>query len=145
MRIVPGQRPGVDVKSHSNVSFSIKIHPDQVFSAVEALEQIALQMPAIDRFPDHFFLLIVPHRIVQYLLQHTQGPQFPGTHMAQVGAVAVSYTHLDVYKRQGMIYIMGVGEMEQHRAHPVLCLMQMCIRDSPRIGPNRCSVLSHFS
>ena len=66
-----------------HVATSIKIHPDQVFSAVEALEQIALQMPAIDRFPDHFFLLIVPHRIVQYLLQHTQGPQFSGTHMAR--------------------------------------------------------------
>ena len=57
---------------------------------MEALEQIALQMPAIDRFPDHFFLLIVPHRIVQYLLQHTQGPQFSGTHMAQVGAVVAA-------------------------------------------------------
>ena len=36
---------------------------NQVLPAVEALEQIALQMPAIDGFPDHFFLLLVPHAV----------------------------------------------------------------------------------
>ena len=69
---------------------SIKIHPNQVFSAVEALEQIALQMPAINGFLDHFLLLIVPHWIVQHILQHTQRPQFSGTHMAQIGAVVAA-------------------------------------------------------
>ena len=49
-----------------------------------------MQMPAIDGFPDHFFLLIVPHRIVQYLLQHTQCPQFSGAHIAQKGAVVAA-------------------------------------------------------
>ena len=50
----------------------IKIHPDQVLPAVEALEQIALQMPAVDGFLNHFLLLLVPHWIVQHILQHTQ-------------------------------------------------------------------------
>ena len=49
---------------------SIEIHPDQVLSAVEALEQIALQMPTIDGFLDHILLLLVPHRVVQHFL-HT--------------------------------------------------------------------------
>ena len=62
---------------------SIKIHPDQVFSAVEALEQIALQMPAIDGFLNHFLMFVIPHWIVQHILQHTQRPQFSGTHMAR--------------------------------------------------------------
>ena len=68
-------------------NFSIKIHPKQVFSAVETLEQIALQVPAIDRFPNHFLLLLVPHRIFQHIFHHTQRPQFSGTHRAQIGAV----------------------------------------------------------
>ena len=71
-------------------SFSIKIHPDQVLSAVEALEQIALQVPAIDGFPDHIFLLLVPHGIAQHLLQHIQCPQFSGTHIAQKGTVVAA-------------------------------------------------------
>ena len=50
---------------------SIKIHPDQVFSAVEALEQIALQMPAIDGFLNQLFLVIVPHGIVQHIIQRS--------------------------------------------------------------------------
>ena len=57
---------------------------------MEALEEIALQMPAIDRFPDHFLLLIVPHGIVQYLLQHTQCPQLSGPYIAQKGAVVAA-------------------------------------------------------
>lgn len=69
---------------------SIKIHPNQVLPAVEALEQIALQMPAIDGFLNHFPLLIVPHGIVQHILQHTQRPQFSGTHMAQIGTVVAA-------------------------------------------------------
>ena len=69
---------------------SIKIHPDQVFSAVEALEQIALQMPAIDGFPDHSLLLLVPHGVVQHLLQHTQCPQFSGSHITQIGAIVTT-------------------------------------------------------
>ena len=73
------QMPAID-------GFLIKIHPDQVFSAVEALEQIALQMPAIDGFLNHFLLFVIPHGIVQHFLQHTQRPQFSGTHRAQVGA-----------------------------------------------------------
>ena len=65
--------------------------------------------------------LDVYKRQVQHLLQHTQGPQFSGTHIAQKGTIVttmgapvfllpagvaggavdpVSYTHLDVYKRQ---------------------------------------------
>ena len=68
----------------------IKIHPDQVFPAVEALEQIALQMPAVDGFLNHFPLLIVPHGIVQHIVQHTQRPQFSGTHMAQIGTVVAA-------------------------------------------------------
>ena len=54
---------------------------------MEALEQIALQMPAIDGFPDHSLLLLVPHGVVQHLLQHTQCPQFSGAHIAPKGAV----------------------------------------------------------
>lgn len=73
-----------------HVATSIKIHPDQVLSALEALEQIALQVPAIDGFPDHIFLLLVPHGIVQHLLQHTQCPQFSGTHIAQKGTVVAA-------------------------------------------------------
>ena len=57
---------------------------------MEALEQIALQMPAIDGFPDHIFLLLVPHGIVQHLLQHTQCPQFSGTHIAQKGTIVAA-------------------------------------------------------
>ena len=69
---------------------SIKIHPDQVFPAVEALKQIALRMPAIDGFLDHFLLLIIPHGIVQHILQYTQGPQFFGAHIAQKGTVVAA-------------------------------------------------------
>ena len=69
---------------------SIKIHPDQVFSAVEALEQITLQMPTIDGLLDHFLLLIVPHGIVQHILQYTQSPQFFGAHIAQKGTVVAA-------------------------------------------------------
>ena len=61
-----------------------------MFSAVETLEQIALQMPAVDGFPDHFLLFVIPHWIVQHILQHTQRPQFSGTHMAQIGAVVAA-------------------------------------------------------
>ena len=57
---------------------------------MEALEEIALQMPAIDRFPDHFLLSLVPHGIVQHILQRTQGPQFSGAHIAQKGAVVAA-------------------------------------------------------
>ena len=57
---------------------------------MEALEQIALQMPAIDGFLNHFPLLIVPHGIVQHILQHTQRPQFSDTHMAQIGTVVAA-------------------------------------------------------
>ena len=66
-----------------HVATSIKIHPDQVLSALEALEQIALQMPAIDGFLNHFLLFVIPHGIVQHFLEHTQRPQFSGTHMAR--------------------------------------------------------------
>lgn len=58
--------------------------------AVEALEQIALQMPAIDGFLDHVLMFVIPHWIVQHILQHTQRPQFSGTHMAQIGAVVAA-------------------------------------------------------
>ena len=61
-----------------------------MLSAVEALEQIALQMPAVDGFPDHFLLILVPHGVVQHILQHTQRPQFSGTHTAQIGAVVAT-------------------------------------------------------
>ena len=71
-------------------SFSIKIYPDQVLSAVEALEQITLQMPAIDGFLDHFLLFVIPHGIVQHIIQYTQRPQFSGTHMAQIGTVVAA-------------------------------------------------------
>ena len=54
---------------------------------MEALEQIALQMPAIDRFPDHFFLLIVPHRIVQYLLVGAPYAAARGISVEAVGAM----------------------------------------------------------
>ena len=47
-------------------------------------------MPAIDGFPDHFFLLLVPHGIVQHLLERAQRPQFSGTHIAQKGAVVAA-------------------------------------------------------
>ena len=57
---------------------------------MEAPEQIALQMPAIDRFPDHFLLFLVPHGIVQHFLQHTQCPQLSGPHIAQIGAVVAA-------------------------------------------------------
>ena len=57
---------------------------------MEALEQIALQMPAIDGFLNHFLLFVIPHGIVQHFLEHTQRPQFSGTHMAQVGAVVAT-------------------------------------------------------
>ena len=61
-----------------------------MLSTVEALEQIALQMAAVDRFPDHFLLLHVPHGIVQHLIQYPQRPQFPGSHIAQKGAVVAA-------------------------------------------------------
>lgn len=61
-----------------------------MLSTVEALEQIALQMAAVDRFPDHFLLLPVPHGIVQHLIQYPQRPQFPGSHIAQKGAVVAA-------------------------------------------------------
>ena len=57
---------------------------------MEALEQIALQMPAIDGFLNHFLMFVIPHWIVQHILQHTQRPQFSGTHMAQIGAVVAA-------------------------------------------------------
>ena len=57
---------------------------------MEAPEQIALQMPAIDGFLDHFLLFVIPHGIVQHIIQYTQRPQFSGTHMAQVGAVVAA-------------------------------------------------------
>ena len=47
-------------------------------------------MSAIDGFPDGFLLLIVPHGIVQHILQRTQGPQFSGAHIAQKGAVVAA-------------------------------------------------------
>lgn len=61
-----------------------------MLSTVEALEQIALQMPAVDRFLNHFFLFLVPHRIVQHFLQHPQRPQLSGTYIAQKGAVVTA-------------------------------------------------------
>ena len=57
---------------------------------MKALEQIALQMPAIDGFLNHFLLLIVPHGIVQHLLQHIQCPQFSGSHITQIGAIVTT-------------------------------------------------------
>ena len=35
-------------------------------------------------------MFVIPHWIVQHILQHTQRPQFSGTHMAQVGAVVAA-------------------------------------------------------
>ena len=61
-----------------------------MLSTVEALEQITLQMPAVDRFLNHFFLFLVPHRIVQHFLQHPQRPQLSGTYIAQKGAVVTA-------------------------------------------------------
>ena len=57
---------------------------------MEALEQITLQMPAIDGFLNHFLMFVIPHWIVQHILQHTQRPQFSGTHMAQIGTVVAA-------------------------------------------------------
>ena len=47
-------------------------------------------MPAIDGFPNHFLLFLVPHGVVQHFLQHTQRPQFSGAHIAQKGAVVAA-------------------------------------------------------
>ena len=47
-------------------------------------------MSAIDGFPDGFLLLIVPHGIVQHILQRTQRPQFSGAHITQKGTVVTA-------------------------------------------------------
>ena len=57
---------------------------------MEALEQITLQMPAIDGFLDHFLLFVIPHGIVQHIIQYTQCPQFSGSHITQIGAIVTT-------------------------------------------------------
>ena len=47
-------------------------------------------MTSIDGFPYHFFLFLIPHRVIQHFFQHTQCPQFSGAYIAQKGAVVVA-------------------------------------------------------
>ena len=73
-----------------NKSVSIKVHPDQVLSAVKALEQIALKMSSVNGFLNHFFMLIVPHGVIQNFFKHIQRPQFTGSHITQIGAIVTT-------------------------------------------------------
>ena len=58
------------VMNDPEVNLIVVNTPDQfhVSYTMQALEQIALQMPAIDGVLDHFFLLVIPHRVIQHLI-----------------------------------------------------------------------------